>query len=139
MIGLDTPVLLGILRGDPAAKALIRKLENEEVCTTAQNLFELETLARLDPSVGREQRLATLDRLRRKLTILPIDDRGAIVAAGYASKDAVRVVPAASWMILGALEANGCSEWYTVANSQFPKASKVIRVTILGHSLSRKR
>jgi predicted nucleic acid-binding protein len=132
VIGLDTPVLLALLRGDPRAKALLRRLEAEEVCTTATNLFELETLARLDPSAGREHRLAALDRLRRKLTILPIDDRAAVLAAGYASKDATQAVPSATWLLLGALEANGCSEWITVASPPFPKVSKLLRVTILG-------
>jgi len=136
MIGLDTPVLLGILRGEPAARSLIRKLENEEVGTTALNLLELETLARLDPSPGREHRLAALDRLRRKLTILPIDDRAAVIGAGYAGKDASKSVSGATWAILGTLEANGCSEWVTTPSSHFPAASKVVRVAILGHHAS---
>jgi predicted nucleic acid-binding protein len=137
MIGLDTPVLLSLLRGESTAKALIRRLEAEEVGTTSINLFELETLARLDSSAGKEHRLAALDRLRRKLTILPIDDRSAATAAGYASKDPSHTVPAANWVILGALEAHGCSEWVTLPGSHFPRASKSVRVTILGHSASK--
>jgi predicted nucleic acid-binding protein len=131
MIGLDTPVLLAILRGDPRTKTLLRRLEAEEVCTTAANVFELEALARLDPSTGREHRLSALDRLRRKLTILPVDDRAAVLAAGYASKDATHSVPSETWLILGALEANGCSEWVTMPTASFPKVSKVVRVSVL--------
>jgi len=138
MIGLDTPVLLRLLRGDGSSKALLKRLEGEEVCTTAINLFELEALARLDGSPGREQRVAALDRLRRKITILPIEERGSGLAAAHAAKEPGSAAHGTSWLILGALEANGCTEWLTDPSSAFPRASKSVKVSIIAGKPSRK-
>jgi predicted nucleic acid-binding protein len=70
---LDTPVLLGLLRGEPAARAYVRAQGAEELATTEIALWELACLARLDPSPGRDRRLAAVARLRRKLLVLPVD------------------------------------------------------------------
>jgi predicted nucleic acid-binding protein len=112
MKGLDTPLLLAVLRGDSGGRELVRSLSDEELVTTEVNLLELELLARADPTPGRERRLDALDRLRKKLTVLPIDEsavrRGTVAHAGW-----IRTGLLPQRMILGALEAAGCSEWFT--------------------------
>lgn len=74
MKALDTPVLLRMLRGDERAKALVRAFHGEELATTEWNLLELELALRSDPRPGRERRRAALDQLRRRLTVIPIDE-----------------------------------------------------------------
>jgi predicted nucleic acid-binding protein len=134
MKGLDTPVLLGLLRGEPRMTALLRKLSGEELCTTTVNLFELETIARSDPAPGRDRRLAAVEQLRRKLTILPIDERSAGLAAVERSKASVGSGGAApSWLILGALLAGRCSEWITTAGASFPSSGE-LKVVVVDRS-----
>jgi predicted nucleic acid-binding protein len=135
--GLDTPVLLGLLRGDPKVNALLRKWEGEELCTTSLNLFEVETIARRDRSAGRERRLASIERLRRKLTILPVDERAAQLAAIEASRTDQNGSASPSWLILGALLGGGCSEWATVREANFPQASD-LKLAFL-HSIATKK
>jgi predicted nucleic acid-binding protein len=110
---LDTTVLLSFLRGSPSARAIIRSLSGEEIATTEVNLYELEAIARQDSGPGRERRLAALDRLRRKLTVLPVDESavraGLHHLRGHSGRGALPLVD----LILGTLEANGCSEWIT--------------------------
>ncbi|MCI4358256.1 MAG: PIN domain-containing protein [Thermoplasmata archaeon] len=136
MKGLDTPVLLGLLRGDPRVTALLRKWEGEELCTTSVNLFELETIARTGRAPGRERRLAAIERLRRKLTVLPIEERSARLAAQQAARATLAGASSASWLILGALQAGGCNEWATVREACFPDSSD-LKVTVLAPAKSK--
>jgi predicted nucleic acid-binding protein len=137
MKGLDTPVLLGLLRGESRVTSLLRKWEAEELCTTTINLFELETLARAGRVPGRERRLASLERLRRKLTILPVDEKSAKVAAQEAAKAEGSTASAPNWLILGALLTAGCSEWITTREARFPVAPG-IKTSCLAISTSKK-
>ncbi|MCI4347251.1 MAG: type II toxin-antitoxin system VapC family toxin [Thermoplasmata archaeon] len=125
MKALDTGILLAFLRGSPGARAIVRSLAGEEIATTEVNLYELEAIARQDKAPGRERRLAALDRLRRKLTVLPVDE-GAVRSGlhhlrGHSAHGAAPLVD----MILGALEANGCSEWITTAPAPRRRQSKL--------------
>jgi predicted nucleic acid-binding protein len=113
MKALDTPILLAFLRGSPAARALVRSLSGEEIATTEVNLYELEALARLDSHAGRERRLAALDRLRRKLTVLPVDERAVRSGLHHLKGHTRGAVHPMVDLILGTLEANGCAEWIT--------------------------
>jgi predicted nucleic acid-binding protein len=113
MKGLDTPVLLGLLRGSRGARELVRRLGGEELATTEVNMFELEVLARADPSPGRDRRLAALEKLRRRLTVVPIDRAAASAGARSVSARAAAAATPGS-LVLGALEAAGCSELFTV-------------------------
>ncbi len=131
MKGLDTPVLIKLLRGDPKVVAHLKKVRAEELCTTAINLFELEMVARNGPRNGREKRLAAVERLRRKLTVLAVDE-GASRAAALASSTA----SGSSWsgltaLIVGALLSGGCKEWWTVREANFPTLAS-LKVTIFG-------
>ena len=128
MKGLDTPVLLEILEGRPAASKLLKGLAGEELCTTEANFFELEAIAREGRRVPLERRLAALERLRRGMTVLPLDER-ACRAAAARWKDGGQGLSGQTWMIYGALEANGCSEWFTSKTAGFPKTPAKLRIT----------
>lgn len=128
MKGLDTPVLLGLLEGAPMARALVRALAGEELATTEVNLFEIELLGRRDRSPGKERRLQALERLRRKLTVLPIDEASSRRAAHIAAT-ARSAAPEGTWLCLGAAEAHGCSEWITSARGMPPPSSTRLKVT----------
>lgn len=128
MKGLDTPVLLEILEGRASTKKLLAHLEGEEVGTTELNLFELAAIARNLGTSGLERRLAAVDRLRRGLTVLPLDDRASRVAAAK-WRAGGQGLSDATWLVFGALEANGCTEWITSRSSGFPKIPTKVRLT----------
>ena len=128
MKGLDTPVLLALLEGAPKPRALVRALAGEELATTEVNLFEIELLGRRDRSPGKERRIQALERLRRKLTVLPIDEETTRRAAAIAAS-ARQPAPEGTWLCLGAAEAHGCSEWITSAAGMPPVSAARIKVT----------
>jgi predicted nucleic acid-binding protein len=128
MIALDTPVLLDLLRGAPAAKQLIRSLRSEEVATTELNLWELGLLALEDRRAGRERRLAALERLRRRLVVLPVDSPSVSAALRVRRSNPV-ARSLTSELIVGVLEAHGCTEWVTAAGAsprRTPGSMKVV-------------
>jgi predicted nucleic acid-binding protein len=128
MKGLDTPVLLEILEGGPSARKLLESLEGQEVCTTEANLLELVAVARRLGSAGLAARLAALDHLRRGLTVLALDSKAAgAAAARWKEKSAEQ--PTLSWLIAGALEAAGCTEWITDRVGSLPAVSPRLRIT----------
>jgi predicted nucleic acid-binding protein len=131
MKGLDTPILLELLRGRPSLAPILKSLEGEELATTEVNVFELEAIARSGPRHGREHRRAALDRLRRKLTVLPIDGR-AIQAAASLSTGRLHEAAASEWLMLGAASASGCSEWVTTASSRYPRDLGKLPVKVVG-------
>jgi predicted nucleic acid-binding protein len=112
MKGFDTSVLLALLEGDRSAKDLVRKLKAVEVATSEVNLLELATLIGKGPARARGRRREALDRLRRKLTVLPIDSRAVAKAEQRILKGAGPASPMLAGM-LGALEAAGCDEFFT--------------------------
>ncbi|MCI4357233.1 MAG: PIN domain-containing protein [Thermoplasmata archaeon] len=128
MIGLDTPVLLEILGGRPSAKALLKRLTGEEVGTTELNLFELAAVARALGPAGLERRLAAIDRLRRGLTVIPLDAHASRLASSRWRGDG-QGLSSTPWLLLGALEANGCTEWVTSRALGFPKTPSKLHVT----------
>jgi predicted nucleic acid-binding protein len=113
MKALDTPVLLSLLEGDAAARDAVRRLRGHELATTEVNLLELTVLAATGGARSGVARRAAIARLRRKMTVLPIDGR-AIEEAGrrVSPKDAARIPPHLLAMA-GTLEANGCDELLT--------------------------
>ena len=130
MKGLDTPVLLALLEGAAKPRALVRALAGEELATTEVNLFEIELLARRDKSPGKERRMQALERLRRKLTVLPINEESTRRAATIAAT-ARQAAPEGTWLCLGAAEAHGCSEWITTAAGMPPASSARLKVSQL--------
>ena len=113
MKALDTPILLEILRGKPGATALLRSLSGEELATTELNLFELEQIARSESPRGLEKRLAAIERLRRRITVLPIDERAVASASVLSKGGPAAQAPAMARLMVGAAGASGCSEWLT--------------------------
>ena len=129
MKGLDTPVLVALLRGNAAARRLVRSLTGEELATTEWNFFELEWLARANPSPGRVRRVASFEYLSRRLTVVSVVPYSVRVA--FPRSDRARSPPnevSVLRLVLGALEANGASEWYTTkewASATSPGRCKV--------------
>ncbi|HEV8049256.1 MAG TPA: hypothetical protein VGP88_01550, partial [Thermoplasmata archaeon] len=100
----------------------------EELCTTEANLFELEAFARQQKGGALERRLAAIERLRRGLTVLPLDEKaGRAAAASW--RHGGQGLTALSWMILGALAASGCNEWFTSRTAAFPNVPGRLRIT----------
>lgn len=130
MKGLDTPVLLALLEGSPRARTLVRSVGLEEIATTEVNLFELELLHRREKGPGRERRTQALERLRRKLTVLPIDEESGRRAAVLAAS-ARQPAPEGTWLSLGAAEAHGCSEWITTDAGRPPASSTRLKISTL--------
>jgi predicted nucleic acid-binding protein len=128
VIGLDTPVLLGLLEGRPATRILLRSLAGEELATTEVNLFELEAVARRISRPGRERRVAAVERLRRALTVLPIDERGARRAAELAA--AAPGVASPTALMLGAMEVHGCTQWITARGVDIPRVGLRLKVKV---------
>jgi predicted nucleic acid-binding protein len=112
MKAIDTGVLLALLEGSPRAREQVRKLRGIEVATTEANLLELAYLASAAPPKARAGRLAVLDRLRQRLTVLPIDARSVREASPRVSRGPERIPPMVALM-MGALEAAGCDELLT--------------------------
>ena len=74
MKALDSPALLAILEGRKEASWILREIAGEEACTTEVNLFELEAAVLSDRRGDRARRLAALERLRRRITVLPVNE-----------------------------------------------------------------
>lgn len=129
MKGLDTPVLEALLRGDRKVLSALRRLDGEEICTTSVNLFELEVAARAGPSSGRERRIAAVERLQRKLTLLDVSPRSARYAALQWLERSGRGRSAQEALLLGAFESAGCNEILTTSDSHLSSGSKGVKVT----------
>ena len=127
MKGLDTPILLEILEGRPSARKLVEGLRGVEVCTTEANVAELHLIARALGGPGVAARLAAVERLRRGLTVLPLDAKATSTAAELV-KDP-RGVGALQALVLGALAASGCSEWITSRTESYPVGMRKPKIT----------
>lgn len=112
MKALDTPALLGLLEGNPRVLAQLRKWKEQEIATTEANLLELMVLAVSGSARARSERIRALGRLRRRLTVLPIDARAGEEAARQAVRLQRPLRPAVLGM-LAALESSGCDELLT--------------------------
>jgi predicted nucleic acid-binding protein len=127
--GVDAGVLADLLGGARVVRPLLKHLRGVEVATTELSLLELGVQARRASARSRSARQAALDRLRRKLTVLPIDARSVVEATRRANgsdhgDDLLRL---AEW---GALEAYGCDELFT-RSRRAPKGVWRFKVTIL--------
>jgi predicted nucleic acid-binding protein len=109
---LDTGVLLALLEGSPKVREQVRRLRGAEVATTEANLLELACLAAAAPPKSRKARLDAIERLRARLTVLPIDARATREAARRGA-GAGRGLPPTVLAMLGALAAAGCEELLT--------------------------
>lgn len=127
MKALDTSVLLALLEGERGAQDLLKRLRGVEVATTEANLLELAYLAAVGPERHRAARREALGRLRRKITVLPIDARSVEAAARRIGKGAESAPPTVTAM-MGALESTGCEELLTL-ESPITQGRWKVRVT----------
>ena len=111
MKGLDTSVLLGLLEEDAVVRRLLGRLRGVELATTEANLLELELIAAHGSGRQRKARRRALERLRRKITVLPIDARAIDQVGSRLGARSESAAPAVLAM-LGALESNGCDELF---------------------------
>lgn len=112
MKGLDTSALLEILEGTPLAKKELRRLRGQELATTEGNFLELTCLAARGSKRVQQARQEALARLRRRLTVLPLEGRGSEQAVRRVSAEGVDLPPLLLGS-LGAFEAAGCEELLT--------------------------
>jgi predicted nucleic acid-binding protein len=120
MKALDTPALIAVLEGEAAAKILLHRLRGVEVATTEVNLLELACIASRAPKRRRAARLAALDKLRRKLTVVPIDPAAVRESVKGMAASASPAPLLLVWAMLGALEGAGCDELFTSNPAQIP-------------------
>jgi predicted nucleic acid-binding protein len=109
---LDTGVLLALLEGSSRARDLMRKLRGTELATTEANLLELGYLAGRATHRETALRLAAIERLRQRLTVLPLGERGVHEATVRLARSGGRLAPSVVAM-LGTLESAGCDELLT--------------------------
>ena len=132
MKGLDTAVLLGILHGSPSVRPLLKSLAGEELSTTELNMVELALIAGAGGTRARKGRLQALERLRRRITVLPIDHHATEVIS-QRGVDARSAPELHFRVMLATLEAAGCTEVMTdhrLAAVRRPGKLKVTGVTV---------
>ena len=112
MKALDTPILLALLEGDRAAQDAIRRFRGHEVATTEANLLELVLIAG-GTGHARGARREAIGRLRRRLTVLPLDASAVNEIGRRAADKELARLPLHVLAMLGALEASGCEELLT--------------------------
>ena len=131
MKAVDTSVLLALLEGDGALREFLKRQRGIEIATTEANLLELSYVAAHGEGRGRAARREVLDRLRRKITVLPIDARAVEHAARRLGKEGSRLSPLVLAM-LSTLEVGGCEELFTrEVPAQLGKWK--FKITRLGH------
>jgi predicted nucleic acid-binding protein len=129
MKALDTSALLTLLAGDRAARELLQRVRGVEVATTEINLLELGYAAGKGPVHHRGARRASLERLRRKVTVLPLDDKAVEEATSRLAKGSTGVPPLRLAM-LSILEVNGCEELLTSEAAPLPGKWRFKRVRL---------
>jgi len=120
MKALDTPVLLSILEGEAAARTLLRRVRGVEIATSEINLLELSLVSTFGGPKHRVARSKAIDRLRSRLTVLPIDQAGYREASARLSSRSGKTSPLAPLAALGAFEAYACDELFTTNPSEIP-------------------
>jgi len=126
--GLDTPILVGILRDAPPTRPLLKELRGEELATTEVNLYELCLLAAQGPKGARPARLTAVQRLRRRMTVLPVTATAVEEAARLSmSTPGHRPYEPLIW---ATAKAAGCDLWITTRSHAPPKAVRT-RIIII--------
>jgi len=81
---LETSFLVRLLSGDSAAVAAVRRLERQGVAMAFVSLAELYFGALMSSAAARSRE--AVDRLRRGLTVLPLDDETCQVLGSEAAR-----------------------------------------------------
>ena len=132
MKGLDTPVLLGLLHCSRPTAELLRTLEGEELVTTELNLAELTTIVGRGGPRRRKEHLPALERLRRRLTVLPVD-RKAIELLGLRAPQIRTAAELHTGLLMATFEAAGCAQVLTASGSRLggtPWKVKIANVAV---------
>jgi predicted nucleic acid-binding protein len=127
---LDTPALLALLEGRKEAEWILGEIAGGEVCTTEVNLFELEAAVLADRRADRTRRLAVLERLRRRISVLPLDDRASRAAARIIAGGKGATTATAA-LVLGSVSAGGATELLTTEAGRFQGASSAVPIRLL--------
>ncbi len=130
MKGLDTSVLLDLLRGDPQVRAAIHRLHDIELATTEANLLELAHLAAREKTERRRRR-AALEQLRNRITVLPLDARCGERTLRQV-KDGHPLPPPLVLGMLSAFDSAGCDELFTSGDAE-GWGKWGFKVTRIGH------
>jgi predicted nucleic acid-binding protein len=138
MKAIDTPILVDLLCGVPEARALVGSWRDQEVATTELNLFELQLLAETGPRKSLGRRMGALERLRRRLTVLPVDVHAFAVSRSVGSATGRSFAPMTR-LILSVLLANGCSEWHTTRAVASRGAYGRLKIVEYRHKSSKNR
>lgn len=130
MKALDTPALLAILERRREAAWVLDEVAGGEVCTTEVNLFELEAAVLGERRSERARRLAALERLRKRISVLPVDDKAARTAARIIAegKGATTTVAA---LVLGCVSSGGATELLTTEAGRIHAASSPVTIRLL--------
>jgi hypothetical protein len=136
MKALDSGILVRFLEGDPVIRELVRKLRGIELATTEVSMLAVSVAALEGPKSGQAHRSAAVDRLRRSLTVLPIDSRAVAVAVSRVAPE--RQAPELGRLAeLGSLDAYGCDELFTSQKS-LPSGKWRFRTTYITSSRHKK-
>ncbi|HXW67952.1 MAG TPA: PIN domain-containing protein [Thermoplasmata archaeon] len=127
MKALDTSVLLEVLHDSARAKALLKSLRGEELATTEINMFELEVLAGAGARASRPGRRNALDRLRQRLTVLPVTAEGVREARRFHQGAGSLDYRALIW---GTLVAAGCGEFLTARRGAPPSKGSPFKLRL---------
>jgi len=111
MKGIDTTFLIDILRNDKGAVVKGIELDKEPlVFTTEANVYEIASGV-WQQKINKEKALHDIEVLLDKLTVLPLDHKGAIRAgqiAGTLSRQG-KMIDDIDCLAAGILLTNGCS------------------------------
>lgn len=121
MKALDTSLLLAVLQGESGVREFVRRLHGLEIATTEANLLELAAIVAQDRTRRPTSRMEALKRLRRKLTVLPVDAHATEASVSGLRTAAGPVSPLVVGM-MGALESSGCEELLTLDRVAIPGA-----------------
>lgn len=130
MKALDTPVLLAVLHDTAVGRRVLREVRGHEVATTEWNMLELKYLALTTRGPPASLRGDALDRLRRRLTVVQMTQRGVDAGATAIFRSGLATPYAMIW---GPLIDSGCTEWITTRafapqGSRFPLKVRIIDI-----------
>jgi predicted nucleic acid-binding protein len=140
---LDTPLLVGLLRGRPEADRWLRDVGGDELATTEVNLYELEGLAR-SPSRGSRSRVQALHEVRREISVLEVNPESVRQAGRCGGRGGPRQGEkgrsASSWdqalvpLVLGTAIAHGAREFWTDTHRWLPGRVPGLQVRRVGRT-----
>ncbi len=130
MKGLDSSAILSLLHGQAAVTKAVRAWAGEEIATSEMCLIELTAIALRQPPKVRAARMQALERLRRRVTVLPVDHRTQTALASHPEAGATQGALASS-IVLATLEAAGCDEVLTTERARLSRGRWRLKVRVI--------